>query len=152
MALGHVCVTQAGFNRLVQAVDAILPPMLADLENEDIAATVLDGLRQLMGARSEVRFFFFSCFMAGGLVSIFQLCAGRGYVVVDSLLLNRVAFLPVGWLPYLSLVQVVLPFLVPQLTEQPMSAFNARALASLAAVAGEALNECGPSDLARRGS
>ncbi len=36
---------------------------------------------------------------------------------------------------------VMLPFLVPRLTQLPMSTFNARALAQLASVAGDALNQ-----------
>jgi HEAT repeat protein len=71
-----------------QAIEAILPVMLNQLEDEQSCTGALDSLQRIMGAKS----------------------------------------------------RAVLPFLVPRLTEQPVSAFNARALAHLTAVAGEALN------------
>jgi len=77
------------------AIDGVLPPILAQLEaggEAGAAEYAMDGLRQIMSTKSKL----------------------------------------------------VLPFLVPRLVTTPVSAFNARALASLSAVAGEALNRWRP--------
>eukprot|EP00039_Didymoeca_costata_P025794 m.14264 g.14264 ORF g.14264 m.14264 type:complete len:2573 (+) comp5051_c0_seq1:157-7875(+) len=70
------------------AVNSILPYLLQSMDNPDMKAYALDGLKQIMSAKSKV----------------------------------------------------VLPFLVPRLIELPLSMDNARALGSLASVAGSTLN------------